>query len=323
VITDRIVTFANQVAEQVARTYPDKKLILFAYGQYKQPPVRVRPHPNLIIQYTLHAVGHWDKAAGQREFQDLEAWAHSAKHLAIYEYFVQGAFPDMPRYFPELIERSVRRLYGLGYRYYQTQAGDGYALNGLNYYILARLLWDPSQDAKAIQRDYIEHGFGKAAPLVSRYFDRLSERWRALGGRNLAMNTPTLAEYRAVAAAYPPEFRALCRRDLEKAAALAEGQDRERVRFLQAGLRYFDLTLDAIEKTIPLLKAGWNLSRKFSAPQSPDLTAFKSALAAWEKRDRYVESLKNDFVLAYLWVRYNDQNRTFNPLARMRQFAAR
>lgn len=51
VITDRIVAFANQVAEGLAKTHPNKKLILFAYGMYKEPPQRVKVHPNR--QYPL------------------------------------------------------------------------------------------------------------------------------------------------------------------------------------------------------------------------------------------------------------------------------
>jgi hypothetical protein len=42
VITDRIITFANQLAELVARRHPDKKLLLFAYGPYKLPPTRTK-----------------------------------------------------------------------------------------------------------------------------------------------------------------------------------------------------------------------------------------------------------------------------------------
>lgn len=50
------------------------------------------------------------------------------------------------------------------------------------------------------------------------------------------------------------------------------------------------------------------------------MAPFSRALDAWERRDRYVESLKQDFVIAYFWVRYNEQNRTFVPLERMRAF---
>ena len=215
----------------------------------------------------------------------------------------------------------MRRLHELGFRYYETQAGDGFALNGLNYYTLSKLLWNPSADPAAIERDYVEKGFGKAAPAVARYFKRMADQWKAAkaAAEDANMLRATLPQYRIVAGIYPPEFVAACRKDLEEAHALAEGDDRKRVEFLQAGLRYVELTMDAIAKTIPLLAAGWNLSQKMTAPPSPDMQDFTRALSAWEQRERYVAGVKDDFLVDYVWIRYNDLENGFNPLERMRR----
>lgn len=322
VITDRILTFANEVADLVAKKDPDKKLILFAYGPYKQPPTRAKPRPNVIIQYTFHASLDWNPQAEEQQYAETGAWSGVAKNLGVYEYFIQGNSPDIPRLMPEPIARSVRKLHDQGYRYYQTQAGDGYAVNGLNYYVLGRLLWDPDADVHRMQSDYVEAGFGNAAPAVNRYLTRLEDQWKAQDGKPVAMDAATESQYRRVAEAYPPEFRAACRRDLEEAYRLASGTARERVQFLQRGLEYVDLTVAAIEKTLPMFHAGWKFTPAIAAPEHPDLAAFRQALAAWEQRDRYVESLKDDYVIAYFWVRYNDQNRTFVPLRKMQEFAA-
>src|SRR5262249_18322149 len=134
VITDRIVTFANTVAESLARTHPDRKLILFSYGQYKQPPARVQVHPNGNIQYTFHVANNWNLQSEAQQLRETGAWTSAAKRLGIYEYFIQGNFPDLPRPMTDPIQRSVQKLHAQGYRYYQTQSGDGYAINGFNYY---------------------------------------------------------------------------------------------------------------------------------------------------------------------------------------------
>ncbi len=220
----------------------------------------------------------------------------------------------------EPIARSVKRLREQGYRYYQTQSGDGYAINGLQYYLLARLLWDPSTDIRAIQADYIERGFGAAASAVARYFQRWEQAWKAQNGKAVAMESCRLSEYRRIAEAYPAALREACRRDLEEAAAAAQGRERQRVEFLNQGFRYVDLTVTAIEKTIPLFDAGWKLAPEVSAPANADARAFEQALALWEERDRYVESLKQGFALAHFWIRYNDSQRSFVPLARMRAY---
>src|SRR5581483_5781211 len=119
----------------------------------------------------------------------LAGWSRMAATPGIYEYFTQGNFPNMPRLVPELIGRSVRRMQELGIRYYQTQAGDDFAVNGLNFYTLARLLWNPRADVRTIERDYTEKGFGRAAPAVARYCDRRASAWQSSGG-GAVMNYP-------------------------------------------------------------------------------------------------------------------------------------
>jgi hypothetical protein len=322
VITDRIVTFANIVAENLARTHPGKKVILFAYGQYKQPPSRVKMHPNVIIQYTFHVSNNWNPESESQQLRETGAWSSAASRLGIYEYFIQGNFPDLPRPMAEPIQRSVQKLRAQGYRYYQTQSGDGYAINGLNYYLLGRLLWDPQADIAALQADYFARGFGLAAPAVARYFGRLDQAWRALAGKSVAMDAATRAQYARVAEAYPKELRAACARDLAEAATVATGRERDRVEFLRRGLHYVDLTVTAIDRTLPLFDAGWKLDKAITPPANADLSPFVRARNSWEERDRYIETLKDQFVIAYFWVRYNEQNRTFVPLERMRAFKA-
>jgi hypothetical protein len=315
VITDRVLTFANAVTAEVVKLHPGKKLILFAYHVYRKP-MRVRPHPDLIIQYTLHACTHWLSSAETHELSETEAWGRTAKHAAVYEYYIQGGWPDMPRLFTPLVQRSVQRLHGQGYRMFQTQAGDGYAVNGLTWYALGKLLWNPALDLEALKRDYVGKGFGKGAPAVARFLDRWEAAWRERGGHTM-MDGADPDTYRKLVALYPASLREACRKDLEEAAGLAEGADRERVEFLRRGFRYVEMTLDAVEKGLALMESGWDLSGAVTAPEGADRGAFERALAAWEERDRYVESLRDDFVLAYFCIRYNDHNRTFNPLRRM------
>jgi len=322
VITDRILTFTNQVAAGLAPTNPDKKLILFAYGPYKQPSTGVRPAANVIIQYTFHSVSNWNPEVEEQQLRETGAWSDLTKQLAVYEYFTQGNCPDLPRLMPEPIQRSVQRLRAQGFLYYQTQSGDGHAINGLNNYILARLLWNPSADVKAIQADDVEKGFGTAAGPMTRYFGRIEERWKQLRGKPVDMDAAAVAQYRTVAEAYPPQFRAACREDLAEAARLAEGQDRERVRIAQTKLAV--CRPDAERGREDAAAAGGGLEIQPGCRgaarrcQGPD----PRRAEAWEERDRHVESHKQDFALSYVWIRYNDQNRSCVPLRKMREFEA-
>ncbi|MBR4171592.1 MAG: DUF4838 domain-containing protein [Kiritimatiellae bacterium] len=48
-LSDRMLWFSNRIAEEFVQECPDKKLKVFAYADYVNPPVRLRPHPALII----------------------------------------------------------------------------------------------------------------------------------------------------------------------------------------------------------------------------------------------------------------------------------
>ncbi len=313
VISDRMVHFGNQVAEGVARTHPDKMVIFFAYSQYHKPPARTKAHPNLIMQYTFNTSGLWNAKHKDEAFSEMAGWAKAAERRGIYGYHTQGNFPDMFRLIPDLIALELRELRRLGYDYYQTQAGNGFAVNGLNFYVLGRLLWDPSADPHAIIDDYATRGFGEAAPAVKRYFNRHIDQWKSRKSAPIAMNSFSLKDYQEVLGAYPKDYREACRRDLDEALRLARGDARKRVEFLRQGFDFFSLTMEAAETTFPLLRSGWK-------PASGDQGAagVREAMRLWEERDRLIEPHKEDFVLSYMWVRYNGLLRGFNPLNRYR-----
>jgi len=313
IISDRMVHFGNQVAAGVAKTHPDKKVLFFAYSQYHQPPKKTKAHPSLIIEYTLNTAGLRNPQFKERASSDLAGWANAAGQRAIYGYHTQGNFPDMFRLIPDLIALELRQLRKLGYDYYQTQAGNGFAVNGLNFYVLGRLLWDPSLDPHAIIDDYVTAGFGKAAPAVKRYLNRHIEQWQSRQSAQVAMNDFSLTNYQNVLGAYPLNYREACRRNLEEAERLAEGDARLRVAFLKDGFQFFSMTIAAAEKTLPLVHAGWRPARGSQSPEG-----LREAMRLWEERERFVEQHKEDFVLSYVWVRYNDLLRTFNPLNRHR-----
>lgn len=314
IITDRVMTFGNQVAEAVARTHPSKKLLIFAYSQFHAPPERVRTHPNLIVLYTVNSAGFWNETARKNAFRDFAAWSRMTPALGVYEYLTQQNSPDMPRLIPDLIRMELMELQRLGARYYQTQAGNGFANNGLNFYVLGRLLWDPSQDVDAIRRDYVNTAFGPAAPAMDQYYNRWIESWRSQKRSPAAMNSASLSDYRNVLSMYPPELREACRRDLDEALEMAGGDYKRRVEFVRDGFRYFELTINAAEATYPLLQAGWKLSQQIQAPADADWHQFALAADLWRQLDKYVDQHREDFVLSYMWVRSNAATRSFNPI---------
>ena len=313
IITDRMVHFGNQVAEAVARTHPDKKIMFYAYSQFHEPPVNVKARANLLMLYTVNSAGFWNLPAREKAFEELAGWASAAPVFGVYEYHTQSNFPDMPRLIPDLIQLELKELQRLGSRYFHTQAGNGFAVNGLNFYVLGRLLWDPSADVKAIQADYVQQAFGPAAGVMNRYFNRFIESWRSQQSEPVRMLS--FANYEEVLRAYPRDLREASRHDLDEALRLVTGEHKWRVEFVRDGFRFFDKTIAATEATYPLVKAGWKPGA--TAPSLVDAAQVERALELWRERAAYVEEHREDFVLSYMWVRANGEN-SFNPLKRFR-----
>jgi hypothetical protein len=341
-ITDRIFTYINQVTEIVQRKYPEKYIVCFAYGNYKLPPKKIALNHKVIPQYTLwSAYMHANAGLKETNMKNIKIWRDASQKTAIYEYYINGSWPGLPRLTPSLFAESIKELYDMGVDMYQTQSGDEFAINGLNYYVAGKLLWNTSLDHKKILDDFYEKGFGKAGKYIRQYNERMEEAWKAgtKGGKDISAGD---IENTQILELYTPQLLSDCRKDLEQAAASADNETiKKRVDFIKNGFTYTQLTVTATKKTKDLIASGIPVSRGKKVTQEIDPLAkekggnenkaagefklddkqamlVKEAIDAWIQRDAYVDQLKNDHVLPYFWVKYNDVNRDFYPLKKLK-----
>jgi hypothetical protein len=134
---------------------------------------------------------------------------------------------------------------------------------------------------------------------------------------------------------YPLELLDECEQDLNDALeSVNDDTIKRRIEFLQKGLKYTILTINAVTITKMLEDLGITISAQTFTDEEElvDLNGMEQAileqgkdiyqlvensLQAWQERDQYVESLKDDYVISYFWIRYNDTNRVFNPTKRL------
>jgi len=93
-ITDRLMVFFNKVAEGVVEKYPDKKLAFYAYLNYTEPPVKVKPHKAVIpvICHTpwefCHNHSITDENCVNNRFKKIvKAWVNLSDEVYIREYY--------------------------------------------------------------------------------------------------------------------------------------------------------------------------------------------------------------------------------------------
>jgi hypothetical protein len=310
IITDRIFTFVNQVSERVQKKHPGKYVVSMAYSRYIMPPEKIRLNPFVIPQYCMWGAYRHANPELKHEHEAIAAaWAKAANKAGIYEYYINGSWPGLHRLVVPQIAESIRYLKQQGIRLYQTQSGDEFGTNGINYYVAGKLLWNASLDEREILEDFYTKAFGRAGPAVRRFHARLEKAWAdaTRDGRDVSCNS---LENTRVAELFTPELMKAASSDLDEAAATTESDVmRRRVEFYRKGLRYTELTAEAVRaaRAVDL--------RSDSARQKRLVVA---ALDACRRRQRFVEDLKNDYVLPYFWVRYNDEQRAqFLPVARL------
>ncbi|RJP59228.1 MAG: DUF4838 domain-containing protein [Candidatus Auribacter fodinae] len=94
-LTDRLMVFFNAVAEQVTAVYPDKKLAFYAYLNYIEAPVDIKPHPAIVpvvchMPWSFchnHAATDPSCTANARYKRLVEEWAALCSEVYIREYY--------------------------------------------------------------------------------------------------------------------------------------------------------------------------------------------------------------------------------------------
>jgi hypothetical protein len=244
-LSDRYARFYSEVAERVCKVYPNVLLVGMAYGHYTPAPLHTKVHPNVVIEYV--GGGPWqydqDRAADRKA---LLGWGKAGAQLAWRPNWMRQE--GYPITYPHKLAADLRAYYRLGMRYgdFDTCVND-WAAGGINFYVLARLLWDPEQDVDRLIDDYCGKGFGPAAPALRRYFARLEEASTQMA----AAADPKVNWYYEAARFWTPAFFRAAQADLQEADTLAgKSPDAARIRrhidIFRQGLEWAEIHMDMI-----------------------------------------------------------------------------
>lgn len=175
-LTDRVISFSNRIATEVAKKYPDKKLSIYAYSLYSNPPVSVKPHPNLLI--FLVGMNYENEDARQTALNDWTNWASLGNQMFFRpNCLLANRKKIMPQNFSRKIFNDFKYIYNhnlIGTDF--DSCLNNWALDGLNAYILAKAHWNPDKlDYDDLLQDYCKSGFGSGWQSMYQYFLTLEE----------------------------------------------------------------------------------------------------------------------------------------------------
>lgn len=178
-LTDRMVKFWNVLARGLGGRLPGREAWVgaYAYSAYRTPPVAQKLEPNIAVGY----VGHFPLAGEETRRAEREqwlAWSRQAKAM-VYRpnlFHYSGGFLGLPCVALRKTAEDFRFLAEHGCIGIDVDTlPQCWGTQGVQYYLMAQLAYDPMQDAGALLSDYYSRGFGAAAMDVAAYFAELEK----------------------------------------------------------------------------------------------------------------------------------------------------
>ncbi len=174
-LTDRWTYLVNYVAERVEKKYPGKWIGMFAYGSTTNPPVKVMPRKNVMVEYCVwnhcpqHAFLDPKCRINVQAVKEIKAWMKVAKAMDIYSYgdYLLWEVPE-PYWISD--QNYYPALHKLGIRHIGDELDTTTMASPVMLGYRARLLWDLKTDAKKYVKELCKIAYGNAAPEMEQFW---------------------------------------------------------------------------------------------------------------------------------------------------------
>lgn len=212
--SDYVWTFVVRVANELAKSHPNKKVFCGAYSSYRLPPQSIDKLPdNVLVQITN---GRPVRESDDKFFVDTaemrRLWREKTNHplsltLNFTPFINRGEY--RPQYWPHAIARGLRETNGNVWREDVWGSGDRGglavpAMSHVNYYFMSRLWWDPTQDVEALLAEYYPLFYGPAAEPMKAFIDFCEVNYAKLG-EDSTITAEALSRFEKAKAAVSPE----------------------------------------------------------------------------------------------------------------------
>jgi Domain of unknown function (DUF4838)/Carbohydrate family 9 binding domain-like len=174
VLTDRYVTYCNEVAKRVLKKDPKKIFAFYAYSFYSNPPKRTKLHPSVRVMHVLNDTGVLYYSPEIRKMyvgKKLMPWKKAVGRLYFYTHPSGMGNMALPNFHKETIKYLFADLGKVGIGGVSMNNSEPFDATGLNNYLYQQMAWNPGADIDAIYQDALDKCYGvKAAPYVGKYF---------------------------------------------------------------------------------------------------------------------------------------------------------
>ncbi|MCM8758390.1 MAG: DUF4838 domain-containing protein [Candidatus Omnitrophica bacterium] len=301
VISDRIFTYANEVARRVREKNPAKGCGIHAYTFYNSPPVKIEKlEPNLYISFVYQCAAHRDPENHKQWFQNVSGWKKLDAKMIVREGWGNHYYLDLPFLHYKQIITNLKEAAELGFVGVYGEGSKCFATQGPNYWALAKMMWDPYRDTSKIMDEFWQSAYGPAAEEMKNFFqtysNALDENWSK---RKKVMDTTGIAYVNLINSwniLFPEDVLEKAEKYLTAAEKkVSSGEYAERIKFHRVGHEYTKIMLELINCYQKLSQTGLKLEFFSSAvekiEQIPEEERKKILLRAYELGEKREEML--------------------------------
>ena len=214
--SDLMLELANDVARAMRAEFPDRYVTFYADYHCTGTPVQVKPEKNVMFWIPQWSVDRSQPIThpNQRRFHDaLANWSRYGNPIHLYMYY--GAYSDWV-YYPVAHSMKVDFPYfgGHGVTGMYSETHTHWGNQGMNFYLYARLCWDPMLDVDELVREYCDLAFGPAGRTMLDYYKLLE--------RTMAGPTPYYMGSGECARVFGPQVVAEAQKLMDRAVAEVE-----------------------------------------------------------------------------------------------------
>jgi hypothetical protein len=231
-LSDRMVRFYNQMTEKIIAKQPDVLITADIYSVYSRPPLKEKVHKGLLLRFS--GISYASENVRERSLKDWDAWAAAGANMYWRPNLLWfGSQEAVPLNYSRKLAEDFKRTYERNNKATDFDSCiNHWSTQGLNYYVLAKLHWQPDLNIDELIDDYCKSGFGDGWRDVRKYFDRIEKATNEISEKE-----------KKVTEVYSPELINELRSYLENAKKNTPSKSKEaqRIDFLLMGLEFADL----------------------------------------------------------------------------------
>ena len=176
------VWFANKIAKELEKQFPEIAVVTFAYQQTRKAPQGIKPAKNVYIQLCSIECDFAHPLETDTEFgftKDLKEWCAITDNLFIWNYvalFWNYAIPhpnmnSLAKDLKFFLRNGGKGIFEQG----DSQCNIGNFCD-MRAYLIHKLMWNPDLNQKEIEQEFLKGYYGKEiTPLLAEYLDIIND----------------------------------------------------------------------------------------------------------------------------------------------------